>query len=439
MIGSSLALIPTLGALEHVGVAGAADQADLSMWFDTTNGVETANCVLKHEIDVYNALGAAHVDATLQANGWDAARTALAGGGGPDIVTTPGPSFAYLLAQAGQLLPLDEYAKSQGWANSFVPWALNLGMVDGKLYSIPNEVETLVLYYNKTLFAKNGWTAPVTMDELVALGTKIKAAGIIPFAHCNQEWRAANEWFVGEFLNHVAGPEKVYAALTGAAKWTDPEFVEAITKLDDMQKNGWFMGGLDRYYTTNFADANAAFASGKAAMKIEGTWWLQSDAGTYFGPDSGSGSDWDWVPVPSKIGAAIFNLGIGSTMSINAKTKNPDAAAAFVTQYFSGPVQAKLLTGCGVAPAPVQLTADQLSGLEARHAAILTALNGASAKNNYGYTTWTFWPPKTETLLIEQIEKVWAGDQTVAQYLQNIQTQFDEEKKAGVIPPMPSR
>ncbi len=432
-------MVPAVGALSHLSDAAAADQPKLTMWFDTTGGADTANCVMKNEIDVYNALGGPQVEATQQANGWQAAQTALAGGGGPDIVATPGPSFAYQLAQAGQLLPLDSYSTSQGWAKSFVPWALNLGTVSGKLYSIPNEVETLVLYYNKTLFAKNGWTAPKTMDELIALGTKIKAAGIIPFAHGNQEWRAANEWFIGEFLNHVAGPAKVYAALTGTAKWTDPEFVDAITKLTDMQKAGWFMGGLDRYYTTTFADANDAFASGKAAMKIEGTWWMQSDAATYFGPKSGSDSDWDWVPVPSTTGEPIFDLGIGSTMSINANTKNPDAAAAFVSQYFSGPVQAKLLTECGLAPAPIQLTADQLSGLEARHAAILTALTEASTKNNYGYVTWTFWPPKTEQMLIEEIEKVWAGDKTPAQYLQDLQTQFDAEKTAGTIPPIPAR
>ena len=174
-------------------------------------------------------------------------------------------------------------------------------------------------------------------------------------------------------------------------------------------------------------------------MKIEGTWWMQSDAETYFGPEAGYDTDWDWVPVPSTNGDVIFDLGIGSTISINAKTKSPDAAAAFVTQYFSAPVQAKLLIECGLAPAPVVLSADQLTGLEARHAAILTALSDASSKNNYGYTTWTFWPPKTEQMLIEEIEKVWAGDTTPTQYLTDLQTQFDAEKTAGAIPPIPAR
>ena len=114
-----------------------------------------------------------------------------------------------------------------------MPWALNLGKVDGKLYSLPDQLETLMLYYNKTLFEEKGWQAPKTIDELMALSKTIADAGIIPFGHANAEWRPANEWFVGEFLNHVAGPEKVYEALTGKRSWEDPDFVAAIEMLDD--------------------------------------------------------------------------------------------------------------------------------------------------------------------------------------------------------------
>ena len=90
---------------------------------------------------------------------------------------------------------------------------LSLGLVDGELYSVPNELETLVLYYNKTLFEEQGWEPPTTIDELMALSEVVAAEGIIPFSHANAEWRPSNEWFVGEFLNHVAGPDNVYLAL----------------------------------------------------------------------------------------------------------------------------------------------------------------------------------------------------------------------------------
>jgi raffinose/stachyose/melibiose transport system substrate-binding protein len=435
---SVVLLIPAVAGLGRISSTVAQDQPKLQMWFDTTGSADVADCIVKTAVDPYNAQGGPQIEATLQPNNWDATRTALAGGAGPDIVSTPGPSFAFELAKAGELLALDDYVTPMGWDKSFVPWALNLGKVNGKLYSIPNEVETLVLYYNKTLFQEKGWEPPKTMDELITLAGQIHDAGIIPFAHANQEWRPANEWFVGEFFNHVAGPEKVYGALTGTAKWTDPEFVDALNKLDDMQKNGWFMGGLDRYYTTATADANTAFADGDAAMKIEGTWWI-ADGHTFFGKEAGNENDWDWVPVPSTTGDAIFDLGIGSTYSINAKTKHPQEAAQFLSYYFSPEVMAKLAVDCGLAPAPVSIPAADMSGLDPRYAAILQQMNAASTSGNYGYTTWTFWPPKSDVYIYEEIEKVWAGDETADAYLQGLQTLFDQEKAAGDIPPIPTR
>jgi raffinose/stachyose/melibiose transport system substrate-binding protein len=438
LLKGTAAAIPGITLASQAGITLAQDKPEISMWFDSTNGPETAQCMIDGVITPYNESGTATVKTTLQANNWDAVRTALSGGEGPDVVGTPGPSFAFELAKAGQLLALDDYATSQKWSDTFFPWALSLGLVGGKLYSIPNEVETLVLYYNKTLFTDKGWTPPTTMDELMTLAQTINDAGIIPFAHCNKEWRPSNEWFVGEFMNQVAGPDKVYAALTNTGKFTDPAFVEAITDLNTMQQNGWFMGGLDRYYTTLTADADTAFAEGKAAMKIEGTWWMQ-DGPTYFGSDAGNDNDWDWVPVPSKDGTPKYDLGIGSTQSINAKSKSPDQVADFLTYFYSADAQAKMLVDCSLAPAPVSIPADKLTGLDPRHALVLQKLNDASANNDYGYTTWTFFPPKTETYLIETIEKVWSGDMTVDQYLQGMQDQFDQEFAAGDIPPIPKR
>jgi raffinose/stachyose/melibiose transport system substrate-binding protein len=430
--GASLALAG-LGASRRAAVAQEA--ANISMWLDVTGGSETAQCIVDGPVAEYNALGGTQVEATLQANGWTAVQTALAGGAGPDVVITPGPSFVFELAKAGQLAALDDYAEQHAWSESFVPWALDLGRTEGTLYSIPSEIETLVLYYNKTMFEERGWTPPTTIDEMMTLAETINGEDIIPFAHANAEWRAANEWFVGEFLNHGAGPDKVYQALRGELKWTDQVFVDALTPLNQAQENGWFMGGLDRYYTTPSADAAAALAYGDAAMKIEGSWFI-SDAMTFFDE---SGQEWDWVPMPSTSGEAIYDLGIGSTFSINAASQASDAAAEFLTSFFSAETQAHLAVDCGMSTAPVEIAADLLSELDPRHARMVEGLNEASAANNYGYTTWTFWPPKSDVYIYEEIEKVWAGDITVEAYLQGLQDLFDQELEAGDIPPLPER
>ena len=317
-----------------------------------------------------------------------------------------------------------------------MPWALSMGKVDGKLYSVPMEVETLVLYYNKTVFEEHGWQPPKTMDELFALCKKIKAAGLIPFAHANAEYRGANEWYVGEFLNHIAGPDKVYQALTGDLSWDDPAFVEAIDKLNEVQQNGWFMGGLDRYYTLTFAERDASLASGQAVMNLEGTWFLGT-ANTIFGKANNSPYEWDWVPVPSKTGEPIYDLGIGGSMSINKNTPYPDAAAEFLTYYFSPEIQAKIVN-MGGPNGPVPLAASALTGVDPRFASIIEQLGKASQSGSYGYTSWTFWPPKSEAQLIE-VEKVWSGDTSSSDFLKALQKQFDEEKTAGELPVIPVR
>lgn len=421
----------------RLSASAAQDKPAITIWLDTFNGGETAQCLVDGVLAPYDAIGTATVEATVLPSSWDATRTALAGGGGPDVVVTPGPGRSLELAKAGTLLPLDDYVTRERWSDTFVPWALELGVVDGQLFSLPYEVETLVLYYNKTLFQQHGWTVPTTMADLMTLCQTIDDAGIIPFAHCNQEWRSANEWFVGEFMNQVAGPHKVYQALTGVASFTDPGFVEAIDTLSMMQQRGWFMGGLDRYYTTPFADANAALAEGRAAMKIEGTWWLLS-VDAFWGPAAGNENEWDWTPVPSKDGQPTFTLGMGS-LAVNVTTAHPNEVAQFLTYFFSVDAQTTMLTNCLLAPAPVAIPRDRLTGIDPRHAAILAARNQASETNTYGYTTFTFFPPKTEQYLIESIENVWAGEMTTQEYLQGMQAQFDEERAAGHILTIPTR
>lgn len=437
----SLLVSACVASAPSAGDAGAeaAGKTKISLWYNPPQGGETAVCWLETSVNSFNEQSdTILVEAVAQPNAWDAIRTAIAGGGGPDIVTTPGPSFAYELAQAGQLVALDDLAASEGWAEAFVPWALNLGRVGDKLYSLPAEQETLALYYNKTLFEANGWEPPTTMEELMALAETIQAAGIIPFAHTNADWRPTNEHYVGEFLNHVAGPQKVYEALTGTLAWDNPDFVTALSLLNEMQQNGWFMGGLDNYYTVPSTEAGAAFGNGEAAMNMTGSWYLGS-INDYFGEAAGNSNEWDVVPVPSATGETIFDIGIGSTWSINGASAHPEEAAKFLTHWFSPAVQGEMLAKCGFSPAPVRLTADALTGIDPRSAKIFEAVAAASDAGNYGYTTWTFWPPKSDVYIYEEIEKVWAGTMTTEEYLAGLQALFAEELAAGDIPPIPER
>ena len=61
---------------------------------------------------------------------------------------------------------------------------LNSMSSDGKLYQLPINTSVQGIFYNKTLFEKNGWEIPETIDAFYALCDEISAQGIRPFVPC---------------------------------------------------------------------------------------------------------------------------------------------------------------------------------------------------------------------------------------------------------------
>jgi raffinose/stachyose/melibiose transport system substrate-binding protein len=416
------------------GSAIAQDRIQIEVWL---NDDDLGQCVADTVTEGFNAYSeTAQVNVTLQPNVNDTLRTALSGGGGPDIVPMDGPASAQQIAKAGLLLPLDDYAAQFGWDEQFVPWALELGRVDGQLYSLPDSLETLVIWYNKTLFEDNGWEVPTTMDELFELSETIQDDGIVPIGNAFGDCPPCHEWFVGVFLNHFAGPELVYEALTGQREWTDPAFVEAITKLNEMAQNGWFDGSLDLFFTDSFDTVHAMLGAGEAAMTIEGSWFNPSQ---YFGTEAGNENDYDWFPIPTASGDETYMTGIGAVWGINANTPHPEAAAEYLTWSFSPEAQAERYIQCGFALAPVQVSPDVFTQGDPRSARIYSAYAEAAADGRYGYTTWGFFPGETNVYIYEQIQRVYLGELTPEEYLEGLQEVFAQEFAEGAVPPIPAR
>ncbi len=432
MKGIKLLFVIAILALALAPV-GAQDVATVSMWLGESATMDCWTEVLNTFNDIDPSI---QLEIVPQADTWNTTLTAVVGGAGPDIVRTPGPSFVFQFAEAGLILPLDSFADEMGWRDTFFDWALDLGLVDGQLYSLSDELETLLLYYNTTVFEENGWTPPDTMDELNALGEEVAAAGYTVFSHGNASWRYSNEWFVGEYMTQIAGPHNVYKALTGQIPWTDESMVEAIAILDAQMQAGWYGGGIDLYFTNEGPTRRTMLADGTAAMNIEGSWAIR-ETQDYFAESEGH--DWDWVPVPSHDGTDYFTIGMGNTSSINAASPHPEAAAKFLTWYFSPETQGQLLTSCSKGPAPVAISEEVMGELDPRIARVYAELSDASANDRYGYTTWTFWPEETRVYLTEEIERVWTGELSVMEYLEVGDEMFAEQLAAGEIPPIPTR
>jgi raffinose/stachyose/melibiose transport system substrate-binding protein len=241
-------------------------------------------------------------------------QTAVASGQGPDVIAASSPSLALSYASSGKLLPLDPYMDKLGWTKSFLPWALEAGRVDGKLYSLPGDYETMAVFYNPATFAEHGWKPPTNRAEFEALCTDAAAKGIMPVGAGNADWQGATEWHVTWVWNTYAGPHVLYEALTGKRRWTDPVFVDAITMLKGWFDKGWFGGGTGRYFTNKFATLYQKLASGQSAMQISGSWTF-TEIPPYFGAAAGNKATWDWAPLPStnsEVPAGVFPLAIAT-------------------------------------------------------------------------------------------------------------------------------
>ena len=422
-------------------LAQPAGAVKVSWWGEVPDAPQQ-DWLTEHFINAFNSSHTdAYIDYVFQPTLDNVLRTAVQAGAAPDILITPGPGFVLEYVNAGFILPLDNYAAVYGWKDKLLGWAYDTGVIQGKLYALPLTYESMIVFYNKTLFDKQGWKIPTSRAEIEALADECLKMNIYPFAYGNADWRPATEHLITMVNDHCAGADNVYKALIGEKKWTDPEFVEATNLLNDWFHKGYYSGSIDTYHALGWNEDWPNLATGKGAMMMCGTWGFQGADPAF----KDSGQQWDWFPMPSlREGVKpVYSLGIGTTLSINPKSANTDKAAETLDFVINDPKRAMLIASgfqFGEWVVPVHVTAaDFPAGVDTQVSRYYEDFGKVTGAGDYGYTTWTFWPAKTEVYLYQGFEDVMAGNTTVPDYLAALQKQFDEEFKAGKVPPVPKR
>jgi raffinose/stachyose/melibiose transport system substrate-binding protein len=242
------------------------------------------------------------------------------------------------------------------------------------------------------------------------------------------------------FWNHYSGPDALYQALTGQIKWTDPVFVEPLQILQRWFSNGWIGVSSQDYFTTQFATCYNNLANGKAATYWSGTWEF-ANLPLYFGKAGHNDATWTWANVPQmrpEIPNVVNELSIGGTYSINSKTKNPDSAAKFLGWYLANKKAAVIgLKEFGNEPPPISLSSsDWVPGTNPNYSRCYDAMAVNSKAGNIGYTTWTFWPPKSDTYIIDSMDGVITGSTKPEDYCAGLQNIFQAERAQHKVPPL---
>lgn len=443
--GARIAKMTAVGVIASLALAAcaapAAEPGVVQVWYIPFTGMPSVEEWGVFNVEPFEKL---FPDATVDAivvPGEAAVQkqlVALAAGTGPDIITASGTSTAIPLAQAGYLADLGETATENDWANKILPWALDMGVVDGKLVAIPNSYETLVLYYNKTLFETEGWDVPSDRASLEKLAGEMQAKGIIPFAAGNADYQAATEWLVSTYLNQVAGPSKIYLAITGEIPWTDPSIEASIQMLKDDFDAGWYAGGARQYFSNQTPQTYAQFADGKAGMFVSGSWEMNG-LDDFFGVD-GNTNEWAWAPLPplaEGVPSGVFPLAAGGTVSVNAASKSLEDSKNYLSWLFDDTATMWKAVEAGIGqPLPVKyVESDVPAGVDPRVSSQYTAINEASEAGLVGYVTWTSMGPKSQAFVVDNIDKVINGDQSVADFCAGLDAAFVDDTAKGLVPP----
>jgi multiple sugar transport system substrate-binding protein len=175
----------------------------------------------------------------------------------PDVLMLDNPDLQQIAA-TGALSPLDQYGIS---TDGYAKGVLQAGTYKGKVYGLAPTVNTIALFYNKTVLDKAGVKPPTTWDELQADATKLTAGSQYGFAvDANATYEGS--WQFLPFMWSNGGNEKNIAS-TGTE--------EALQLWTDLVKDGSMSKSVVNWTQ---ADVNDQFIAGKTAMMVNGPWQI---------------------------------------------------------------------------------------------------------------------------------------------------------------------
>jgi sn-glycerol 3-phosphate transport system substrate-binding protein len=356
-----------------------------------------------------------------------AAVAAFRAGNPPHVMQMFDAGSGDMMGAKSAIVPVSDVFKRAGIpfnASDFIAPAKGYyGTKDGSLLSMPFNVSTAVLFYNKDAFKKAGLDAnkpPATWPELIDAAKKIRSTNA---ANCGftttwlawiqlEQFGARHNIGLGTQANGRAG---LNAELNFAS---NPAFVKQVQTLVDMQKDKSFD------YKGRSNDASASFQNGECAM-------ITQSSGAYGGYIRDAKFDWGVAPLPywpdAKGGPYATTVGGASLWVFNAPGRSDaefKGVAKFLDYLRSTPVMSDWAKTTGFLPATnaafKYLTDEGFYAQNPRAAvAISTLANGKQGEHTGGYRfgRWT----EIRDFYHEEVEKALQGKQTAKEALENAQ------------------
>jgi ABC-type glycerol-3-phosphate transport system substrate-binding protein len=253
-----------------------------------------------------------------------------ASGTGADVLTVNPNNIRELLA-GGHLMPLDAMIDAAGLRDQIVPGGFDSLTVDGVTYAVPITGRTLELLYNRCQFEEAGIAAPPTTPrEFLDIAQRLTVVGddgrVVRYGanmvNGNEDptyemllmWSLA---FGGSFSDGQ-----------GNFTFDSPPVIEALEFMKEVYDSGAVAKGMME------SDLRALFATGGAAMTIDGSWqfpFIEANNAENFACFAAAPVPWDG---PS-------TGGVNMALAVNAKAADPEAAFAFIAMSATPEMQGR--------------------------------------------------------------------------------------------------
>ncbi|MHB1629523.1 MAG: ABC transporter substrate-binding protein [Bacilli bacterium] len=281
-----------------------------------------------------------------------AQQTAVQGGTADIMGTFPFQPMPFTMNQ-NSLSPTQLWAvnkvfaplNGQPWVKNFNSSILSNDVYKGKLYGLVTGVYQDGVFYNKTIFAKYHLSPPKTYNQFIHIAQVLSAHHVVPFFDGLQNVGPLYLQFITYPLMQELWLPKVgnvnTALWTNKTKWTDPAFIKVMARERAIMK----------YLEPNFTGVPwqampGAFANGKSAMLLDGSWDLASVVQA--NPHINMG----YFPLPGSNNPKVNQSLLQPDLTFVVLNNSPHKAAALKwLNFFASPkIYAQYVDATGISP-----------------------------------------------------------------------------------------
>ncbi len=346
--------------------------------------------------------------------------TVMQSGDPPDIFQSWGGGGFNQQVAAGLLKDITaDLDADKAWKDSFAPGALGVYGYQGKNYGVPWDMGMVGFWYNKDLFTQAGIDAPpATWTEFLEDVQKLKDAGITPISIGEgDKWPGMHFW--NYLATRICGQAKFEAAMDRSGSFTDPCFVEAGAKLQELVALEPFQDG---FLGATHDEMQATFGNGQAAMELSGQWAPSTQKANAADTQGVQNLGLFGFPeVEGGAGAGTDVVGGGNGFAIG---KNAEPEAVDFVKYLTS-VENQTVIAANGSGIPVVKGAE--SGLTDPN--MLQVQQTFAAAQYFQLYYDQFLPPATGSVLNDAVQKLFSGDATPEEMAQELEASAAEELK----------